>query len=192
MSHLLRRDALVVALLLVSPASAWAQWTENGVPVANAPGHQTSAAIVPDGQGGVFVAWLDTNGPASVHLQRIGTDGRPRGRYGYRLEFQANGSTFAGEVWVDVPVSDLRLVCLSPNPATRGWTVSLWLADGTPAMLEAIDVQGRLVMSRDVGVLGIGRHEVPPEGSDRLPAGVYTLRLTQAGRVATARGIIVR
>lgn len=118
---------------------------------------------------------------------------RPGGRYGYRLEFVDGGvNESAGEVWVDVPSVAFRLGSLTPNPSARGWTVSLSLLGGVRATLEVLDVLGRVVMTREVGSLGAGQHQVPMIAPTLLPAGVYTLRLTEAGRIATARGVIVR
>ncbi len=118
---------------------------------------------------------------------------RAGGRYGYRLEIVQSGETeYAGEVWVDIPSAAFGLGVLSPNPSASGWVVSLTLLDESGAALDLIDVQGRVVTTKQLGPLGAGPHQVAVGGSGSLPAGVYTLRLRHAGRTATARGAIVR
>jgi hypothetical protein len=79
-----------------------------------------------------------------------------------------------------------------PNPATGGPVVAFTLANDTPAVLEVLDLAGRRVMRRDVGGLGTGRHIVPLAAARRLAAGVYVVRLHQAGRTLSARGVVVR
>ena len=51
-------------------------------------------------------------------------------------------------------------------------------------------MSGRRVAFREVGVLGPGRHVV--NLAQRLPAGVYVVRLLQDGRSLSARASVVR
>lgn len=53
-------------------ASGSALWTTNGIPVCNAAGQQMSAWTVPDGSGGMFLAWLDNN---RLFAQRVSSSG---------------------------------------------------------------------------------------------------------------------
>jgi len=76
----------------------------------------------------------------------------------------------------------------NPNPGP-GLTVSFSLASDAPATLAAFDISGRRVASREVGALGLGHHVVR---LGRVPAGVYVIRLTQAGRSLTARAVVTR
>ena len=74
------------------------------------------------------------------------------------------------------------------NPATDGRLhVTFSLPRNAPATLEAMDVNGRRVVMREVGSLGAGRHQIELRPEQRLSSGIYFLRLTQDGRVATAR-----
>ena len=153
--------------------------------------------------GRIFVSRRDGHGEWMVQgsrqpdgtgrIEHEDRDVRPGGRYGYRLDLAAGDvNETAGEIWVDVPSEAFRLGSPTPNPSDRGWTVWLSLLGGVGATLEVLDVLGRVVVTRDVGSLGAGRHQVTMIAPAPLPAGVYTLRLTEAGRVATARGVIVR
>jgi hypothetical protein len=115
-------------------------------------------------------------------------------RYGYRLGVMDGGvETYLGEAWVDVPVAAaLALAGAQPNPATRDLSVSFTLPDASPARLEAFDMAGRRVASRDVGALGAGSHVVRLGEDAGLDCGVYLLRLTQGTRTLTTRAAIVR
>lgn len=50
---------LVAAILVLAPAPARADWPETGLAVGAGAGSQTLAGLVPDGLGGVYVAWND-------------------------------------------------------------------------------------------------------------------------------------
>jgi len=75
------------------------------------------------------------------------------------------------------------------NPVTRSFAVSFSLVSGAPATLAVFDVSGRQVASRDVGAGGAGSHRVD---LGRLPAGLYVVRLSQAGRSLSSRVAVIR
>jgi hypothetical protein len=58
--------------------------------------------------------------------------------------------------------------------------------------VEIFDVRGRRVANRDLGAHGPGSHRVSLGSGDRLPAGVYTIRLTQDDQHAIARAVILK
>ena len=79
-----------------------------------------------------------------------------------------------------------------PNPATGGGLhVAFALPNGDAARLELLDVSGRLVLARDVGALGAGRHVVNLAEGRRVRAGVYWVRLTQGQLKAVRRAAVV-
>jgi len=79
-----------------------------------------------------------------------------------------------------------------PNPTTSGrMAVTFVLPIAAPARLELVDVRGRMIVVREVGSLGAGRHVVDTAGERRLPAGLYLVRLTQGGLRRTARAIVL-
>jgi hypothetical protein len=91
------------------------------------------------------------------------------------------------------PPVDTRFALLgvSPNPSAVFPSVAFSLRDGTGARLELLDLLGRTVLRRDLGALGPGRHQVPLDRSSVAP-GVYWLRLFEAGRMASARVVLLR
>lgn len=75
------------------------------------------------------------------------------------------------------------------NPVTDAFTVRFSLMSSAGATLEAFDVRGRRMLSREVGSRGPGWHMA--ELGD-LPAGLYLLRLSQAGRSLVSRVAVIR
>ena len=87
---------------------------------------------------------------------------------------------------------ELALKGITPNPANgeRGVNVAFSLGSARQATLSLYDVTGRRVAFREVGSMGPGRHSV--NIAQRLPAGVYVVRLSQDGRNLSARASVVR
>ena len=117
-----------------------------------------------------------------TYVDRVGG-----GRYGWRLRV---GGETSEETWLTVPGASLALAGFLPNPADGLRTVAFTLSGGGPASLELFDARGRSVARRDVGGLGAGPHAVTL--GTGIPAGVYWIRLAQAGVVRTARGVVTR
>ena len=110
------------------------------------------------------------------------------------------GETFGGETTVLVPTSvdvgpsasaDFALQRVAPNPMTNRLRVSFALATSAPAKLELLDVAGRSWLSREVGAFGPGAHSIELSLVSRAPAGLYFLRLTQGGRMATTNVVVL-
>ena len=77
-----------------------------------------------------------------------------------------------------------------PNPAFGGrMVVHFALTSAEPATLELIDVAGRRVRERAVGVLGAGYHAV--DFGQGLRPGLYFLRLTQGTHQRVARATLM-
>lgn len=93
-----------------------------------------------------------------------------------------------------VPALDphaLALAGVYPNPMRGSGLVWLSLPSAAPAQLELLDLGGRRVRALPIGSLGSGLHAVPlVRGA--LGPGVYLVRLTQLGRVATTKAVFVR
>jgi hypothetical protein len=115
-------------------------------------------------------------------------------RYAYRLGYREQGAElFSPETWVDVPAAlSFALDGLRPNPALDEFAISFTLPTAARATLELFDASGRRLIAREVGSFGAGRHRLRLDEGARLVSGVYWIRLTQAGRVLTARGVVVR
>jgi hypothetical protein len=113
--------------------------------------------------------------------------------YGYRLSYPDGASmAYPAETWVSVPALRLALRGFTPNPSMGDPLVAFSLASAEPAVLELYDVTGRLALRREIGSLGAGAHTLRLEGADRLPAGVYTVRVWQGAQSASARAVVVR
>ncbi len=79
-----------------------------------------------------------------------------------------------------------------PNPASRDPSVAFTLPAPGRATLEVLDIAGRRVATVEVGGQAPGRRSVRLPGVARLPAGLYLVRLTQNGRCAATRMVVVR
>jgi hypothetical protein len=79
-----------------------------------------------------------------------------------------------------------------PNPASGPFSVTMAIPDPSSATLELVDLSGRVIESRSLVPGGPERRSVRFEVSERLPAGVYWVRLRQGARTATARVVRIR
>jgi len=137
-----------------------------------------------------LLAQLDV--PANARVVYSDQAVAPGARYQYRIGVVEGGvESFYGEVWVDVPRLTLALSSIAPNPTSRDLWVSFWLPSVAPATLRLIDIAGRAVRTREVGSAA-GPQRVNLMEGERLPMGVYVVRLTQGGRTVSARVSVVR
>ncbi len=138
------------------------------------------------------VAILSADGTGMIRY--LDRDVLPGNRYGYRLQFDSDGVVVTqGETWLDVPVRDaLALAGFVPNPASRNPSVEFLLPSRDRARLELFDVQGRRMLTREVGQLGPGRHVISLEGAVQLAPGTYLITLTQRGQTTRRKGVVVR
>jgi len=127
----------------------------------------------------------------------------PGARYGYQLVVPSQqGAVPGGEVWVDVPTSTtgvpgspppgpgLALQPVRPNPLVDRFVVSFGLPNADRARLDLIDLSGRQVLTREVGSLGPGTHQLDLGSARDLAPGMYFVRLSQSGRALTARAVV--
>ena len=121
-------------------------------------------------------------------------DVQPGAAYGYRLGiFDGDQEVFLGEAWVDVPLLNLALQGVRPNPVLSGeLRVHFTLPNAAPTTLQLHDVTGRLLRSVEVGMLGGGYHVVALGEGSPLPAGVYLVRLVRNGCALTAKAVVVK
>ena len=85
--------------------------------------------------------------------------------------------------------AELRLQPLNPNPSKGPFFSEFSLPSFAPATLEFLDLAGRRLWSKKVGGLGPGHHRMEIDGSERLPAGIYLLRLKQGESSETRRAL---
>jgi hypothetical protein len=119
----------------------------------------------------------------------------PGARYAYALSVRTEvGERRVAERWVDVP-SEVRfgLQALAPNPAHGGFVeIAFALPDGSPAVLELVDVSGRRVLAAPVGSSGVGVHRMRFELRGAMRSGIYFARLTQSGHSSLRRFALLR
>lgn len=81
----------------------------------------------------------------------------------------------------------------TPNPSVNGRLhVAFSLRDASVARFELVDVAGRVLISRQVGMLGPGAHSLDLLEGGALRPGIYFMRLTQGGSEVRARAVVIR
>jgi len=85
----------------------------------------------------------------------------------------------------------LALGAPTPNPAPGRFAIEYTLPAAGRAWLDLVNVAGRIVQHQDLGSPGAGPHRATVERSARLPSGVYWARLSQAGRHAESRVVLL-
>lgn len=106
-------------------------------------------------------------------------------RYGYRLSW-AGGTQTTATTWIEVPGPPLSLRALgSPGTPQLEFTLP------TPARvrIEMLDLRGRRVSSRDLGMQAMGAHRVATPGGMR--AGVYWARLLVGDEVRQLKLVVL-
>lgn len=184
------QEALLVPDATPTPTSAQLQWN-----VQAATG--THAAVYRRDNGGQWTALAEAEVGPNGALTYEDATVAPGNEYGYMMVVGSQrGETFGGQTQVTIPTTtdvgpgaraDFALERVAPNPAVSRMAVWLSLASSQPAKLELLDVAGRRWLDREVGSLGAGAHRVDLQTAGVVPAGLYFLRLSQAGRVATTR-----
>lgn len=94
-----------------------------------------------------------------------------------------------------VPEQPLSQIALRAWPASRGHSpieVEFSLPTSGAARLLLIDARGRRLAERDLAEFGAGAHRVALAPPNRLPAGIYFLRLVQGLAERTVRTLVVR
>jgi len=87
------------------------------------------------------------------------------------------------------PRFELRPV--APNPTRGALRVGFVLPQRAPVRLELLDIAGRRITRRELGELDAGAHDFPLRMPDGSAAGIYFVRLEQAGRRATTRFLLL-
>lgn len=147
----------------------------------------------PEGEEWSAVGEASVSGAGAISFTDVSVEaGR---RYGYRVRFGSGpGMGTAAEIWIDVPAAAplaLSIERVTPNPTRGPIEVSVVLPGAGPASLELLDVRGRRVAVRPL-IAQAGRQVVRLDGSPRLAAGLYWVRVRQSGASASMRVAIVR
>lgn len=114
-------------------------------------------------------------------------------RYGYVLGIPEAGElVFAAETWVTAAAPQLAFAGVWPNPVEGGrLRVRFTLPESATGRVDLMDVTGRRVLTRDLGGLGPGSHELDLSGGAPIRPGVYLLRFQADDLVRTQRVAVV-
>jgi hypothetical protein len=114
-------------------------------------------------------------------------------RYGYRLSgIVSDGSPgHTEETWVTVPRASLAIALRGANPVRSSAVLRYRLTSDARARLEVFDLQGRRVLAREVSAPPHLEHDLVLP-CERLPQGMYALRLQQGTEFATLRLVVAR
>jgi hypothetical protein len=140
-------------------------------------------------------AWRDVAEVTSdaANLVRFEDASLEPGHYRYRLRFRSAGQeTYAGDVEVWVPDVAFALSGVTPNPSDGRLVAMFSLPSAATANFELVDISGRRVWSRRLDHPTPGTQRLDLARGERLPSGMYWLRLSQAGRSATAKAVVLR
>jgi hypothetical protein len=137
---------------------------------------------------GVWTA-IGTPSPVGSDLVSFVDASAGPGRWAYRLRLP--DAEIAGEAWVVVPARALRVRAAGVDAAGGRLGVEFELPHAGPARIRVVDVAGRSVATRDLGLLPAGSGRVELEGPPFAP-GIYWVRLTHDGRSIAARAILLR
>jgi hypothetical protein len=186
-------DASMTAASSATPTSAHLEWN-----VESATGPH--AAVYRKAPGGDWTALGVAEVDANSRLVYDDSTVQPGTSYSYMMVVGSErGETFGGQTTVVVPAAvnvgsttaQLALRGTSPNPVVDRMSVSFALESNAPASLQLLDVVGRSLVSREVGALGAGPHQVDLAASGHVSPGLYFLRLVQAGHMAISRVVVV-
>lgn len=186
-------EASIVSSAIATAAGAHVEWN-----VQNATG--THAAIYRRPEGGPWSARALAEVSASGHVTLDDAAVAAGKAYDYMLVVGSQrGETFGGQAAVRMPSSlgvnpgasaAFGLRGVAPNPAVDHLSVAFALRSSEPATLDLLDVTGRRCLAQDVTAFGAGNHRVDLSVRGRVPAGLYFLRLSQAGHTATSRVVV--
>jgi hypothetical protein len=93
-------------------------------------------------------------------------------------------------------LTDMAVLPNYPNPFNPGTTIRFSLPEAREVRVAVYDVEGRLVRSLINGLKPAGINQVPWDGIDNegspVASGIYFVRLTGAGQLATRKIVLVK
>jgi hypothetical protein len=115
----------------------------------------------------------------------------PSGSFGYVMALSPGEPGPIGELRPIGTQVGFGVVQVRPHPARGPIVAMVELPSGDPARLELVDATGRMLEVREFDFWSQARGAVRFNDARTLPAGVYWFRLTQAGRVATKKVVVL-
>ncbi len=170
----------VYASHMLASGSVDPLWPLTGRAVSTATqGQNAGGAAIPDGSGGLIVAWSDTRAIAvtnnDIYAQRVQANG------------QLGGSVLDAPVG---PVGALELAALAPTPSRSGrFGMRYSLPRGGDVSFALLDVSGRLLASRELGWQPAGAHAFEWDLGLRVPPGLHFVRLGFGPQTRTVRAV---
>lgn len=189
---------LLCTLLCFLPGAIQAAWQTDGNPVSTATGSQIGASLIPDGAGGVIIAWSDVRaGNQDIYAQRVNAFGdmlwtldgvpvctAPNRQTGQVIAPTGDGGSIIA--WADQRIDnytyDVYVQKLAPDGNPE------WTLDGVPVSTAAYD-QSSIAIVRDGqgGAIIAWRDRRPGTDND-----IYAQRVNSWGKMEwTADGIPV-
>jgi hypothetical protein len=186
----------LIVLVFTGPVMAQTLWTEDGITVCGASGHQWNPQIVADDSGGVIIAWHDGRGSAfDIYAQRIDADGIEKWTIDgatvctidssqWKVQMCSDGASGAIIVWEDLRYhqddTDIYIQKIDASGTTQ-WTfggVAVCTHTQHQTELQIIEdgVGGAILVWKDK------RHE--PTNGD-----IYAQRINSAGALQWSGGI---
>jgi len=159
-------------------ATGTAQWTPDGVAVANGGWIEEHAVLVPiDGSGAIF-AWLDYRSEPGIYAQKIDSEGTPTA------------------IMPETRTPRLTVSDAYPNPFSAGASLDLELPVTVDVTVSVFDVTGKRVRRGRTEQIAAGTKQLTFDGRDDtgrlLPSGVYFCRIKAAGETITRKMVIAR
>jgi hypothetical protein len=156
-------------------------WPPGGLLAATSASTQQGNGAYPicltvDSDGGPFLVWEEDR------VQNVG------GTEVVAVHLDESGSTVVAVPPIGEPTGALDLSI--PSLSHGAITVRYSIPEEKPAQLHLIDVSGRILWQRDLHFRGRGTHEMNLETAEYAP-GVYWVRLSQAGRSAAKRIVLI-
>ncbi len=167
------------------PDRAWVRWRVED------PGLE--ATVERRSESGPWTAMARLRADAGSSIAYDDRNVEPDRRYYYRVEINEPGreGTF-GETRVDVPRWSLDFASDQPNPLRGRFTVQCLFPAPGEARLEAFDLMGRRRFDATQRVQSPTRATFELDTNERLPAGVYFLRLSLAGETRRRTVVLLR
>lgn len=96
----------------------------------------------------------------------------------------------------DDPIQSPVQLSFGPNPFTDH--IKLWfnLPKSQNTQLKIFDIRGRLMYSKDLGILNAGNHEILCDlktgGREKLPSGIYLIRLKTGNQLIHRKALMIK